>query len=111
MVGPDMHLAYWTNRAGGQQFRRAEGGVAGAALHAHLGSDPGFARRGDHLPGLENRMGHWLRTIDVFAQPQCSHGDNSVVMIGRSDDHRVDVLFLLIEHLPEVPIDPRSEYF
>jgi hypothetical protein len=54
---------------------------------------------------LADGMGQGLLAIDVLAPLDGRHGRHGVRMVGRADDHRVDLVRHLVEHLAEVLID------
>ena len=67
-------------------------------LDAHLGDDAGFLRRLGQHAGFVNVMGERFLAEDVFAQLHRRHADHRVRVVGRSDEHGIDVLLLLQHH-------------
>ena len=74
---------------------------------AHLGGDLVPGRRLGQHPGLVDRMGERLLAVDVLAQVECGLGDHGVRVVGRADDHRVDLPVQLVEHPAEVVVGLR----
>ena len=46
-----------------------------------------------------------------FPRFKALHRDHGVIVIGCGDNHRIDVLFFLVEHLPEIAVHARFGYF
>jgi len=71
-------------------------------LVAHHGDATfGGGGGGCQLASLVNVMGQWLLAIDVFAGLERGHGDGGMGVVGRGDEHRLDVV-LLGEHLAKI---------
>ena len=97
-IGPDMNLPHRADHAGANPFVDERGALAGMALVAHLGDDLGALGRLAQHAGLVDRPGQRLLHVDVLAQLHGRLGDHGVGVVGRGDDHAVDIL-LLFEHL------------
>ncbi len=104
-VAPDMNFLDGADRAVVDVFPIEPQAVAGVALVAHLRDDAGLFGNLGHAPRLENRMGHGLFAINVLAHLHGHDRRRRVDVVGGADDHRINVLVLLLEHLAKVPVD------
>jgi hypothetical protein len=57
-----------------------------------------------NLPAFSDGAGDRFRAVDMLVQLQSRHEQNCVGLIRSPDDHGIDVLFLIVEHLSEVMI-------
>src|SRR5271165_5490309 len=80
--------------------------VARMPLVAHLGDDFALSRRFGEQPGLIDTVRQRLLDIDMLAALDGRHADDSVCVIRRGDDYRVDI-FLLVEHHAKIFVDDR----
>ena len=96
-----MHLAHLADRAGIEPLLHQAQALFRVALVAHLRHDLVLARRLGQRPGLADGARQRLLHVDVLAELHRGHRDHGVRVIGRRDEHRVDVL-LLLEHHAEV---------
>ena len=88
-----------TDGPGGNIFRHAADRLAAIALVAHLRENlllPGGLGQGIALGDV---VGQWLLAEDMLAVVDGADGGRSVVVIGRGDQHHVEVLVALVEHL------------
>ena len=78
-----------------------------ATLVAHLGHHlVFFGRFGEHA-GLIDIVRKGLLDIDVLAELHGGKRGHGMGVVGRGDGHGIDILRLLVQHLPEVLIDLR----
>ena len=109
-VRPDVHFADLAERSALDVFNPPPRVVGRVTLVAHLRHDFGIVLRLlREVPRLVHRPAERLLDVDVLAETHRCRGDDGVHVIGRRDDHRVDVL-LLLEHLAIVAVllDPRE---
>src|SRR6266480_5432918 len=64
----------------------------GPLLGAHLNDSVMATRRFDHRPSVLNIMGEWFFHINVLPRLAGEHRGNGVPVVGRGDEHGVDVL-------------------
>ena len=96
-VGPDVDLADLADRARADDLRTATEPGVGRPLVAHLRADALLPGRLAHQPCFPDRVRQRLLAIDVLAHPHGGHGGRRMVMVGRGDDHGVDLRALLLE--------------
>mgnify|MGYP006189346787 CR=1 FL=1 len=72
-------------------------------LIAHLRFDACRLSHLRQLPSFPNTVRQRLLAVNVLAQLHRGHGLHEVHVVRRADDHGVDVLPFLIEHLAEIP--------
>ncbi len=72
------------------------------ALVAQLRHDLVLLGRLHQGPDLGDGVGQRLLTVDVLASLDGRHRNHGVGVVGRPDDHRVDLLVHLVEHLAVV---------
>ena len=101
-VGPGVHFLDRADLAGPDHFAQLPDAFARVALVAHLRGDAIFARRITQHAGLEDRPGHGLLAVDVFAALHGPHRRDGVGVVGSGNGHRVDVAALLVQHHPVV---------
>ena len=105
MVAPNMQLAYGADDPGLQQFGCAASRVRAGRLDARFGDDIlGFEASGADLSGFADRVGDRFGAVDVLAELQSGYQNDSVRVIGRADDQRVEVLVFFVEHLAKVTV-------
>jgi hypothetical protein len=75
---------------------------ARALLAAHLHHPVVLASRPHHGPPLGHGQGQRLLDVDVLAGAAGHHRHQRVPVVGRGDDHRVDVL--VVEQVAEIPV-------
>ena len=73
--------------------------IEGVALVAELGHDLVLLGRLHQGPDLADGMGQRLLAIDVLAPLDRRHRRHRVGVVRRADDHRVDLVAHLLEHL------------
>ncbi len=96
---PDMHAANRPEDAGLHEFDDPAIVVTRIVnLRAHLRDDALPGRRLHHHAHLVHRMGQRLLAVDVLAGTHRQDRGRRMMMIGRRDQHRLDVL-LLVDHL------------
>ncbi len=100
-VGPDVRLVDVADDAGPDVLAEPARLFGGLALVAHLRGHLRLVRRLRHAPRLPHRMRQRLLAIDMLAPLDGLHRSEGVVVVGRGDDHAVNVLHL-VEHLPVV---------
>jgi hypothetical protein len=76
--------------------------IEGVALVAQLRHDLMFLRRLHQGANLRDRVGQGLFAIHMFVPLDCRHRRHSVRVVGRPDDHGVDLVAHLVEHLAEI---------
>ena len=96
-----MCLANFADDAGVNPFADLADAFAGVALVTHLGDDLEFAGAFGEPTGFEDGVRDRLLDIDVLAFAHAGHADEGMRVVGRRDDHAVNILTLL-EHLTEV---------
>ena len=96
-----MHLAHLADQPRGDPLGHLPNAFARVALIAHLAHDAVFMGRLGQNTGFEDGVGDRLLHVDVLAAAHALHRHVGVRMVGRGDDHRVDVL-ALIKHLAEI---------
>ena len=94
------HLA---DAARADQFAGRAELVVGALLRAGLHDALVLACGGDHRAAFGDGVRQRLFAVDVLARLARAHGLQGVPMVGRADDHGVDVL--AFEQLAEVAVD------
>ena len=102
-IRPDMDLAHRADDAGLDHFDRAAQTIMRAALIAHLRGDFVFAGEVAQITRLMHRLRERLLTINVFAKFDRRRGNQCVHVIGRRNDHGINVLFL-VEQLTPVAV-------
>ncbi len=102
-VRPHVHFAHVAERAARHVLDAAARDVERVTLVAHLRHDLALARLLGEVPCLVHRPAHRLLHVDVLADAHRRGRNRRVHVIGRRDDHRVDVL-LLGEHLAVILI-------
>ena len=107
-----MRLADFANDPAPHQFNGPAQPSLGGTLIAHLRDHLAVARGGlAHDPRFVDRARQRLLTINVFAQFHRRHCGDGVRVVGSRDQHGIDPLFHLIEHLAEILIAPRRRMF
>ena len=101
-VGPTVGFRDLANRAGPDVFAQLAIAFLAVALISHLRGNFCLGRHRAHLPRLGDVVADGLFAIDVYAPLHCHHGRQGVVVIGRGDEHRVNLLAQLVEHFPVV---------
>ena len=105
-VRPALHLADLADRAGVEPLLHQAQPLLGVSLIAHLGHDLVLARGLGQGACFADRARQRLLDVDVLAELHRRHRDDRVGVIGRGDEHRVDVL-LLLEHRAEILVKDR----
>ena len=100
---PHVHARDRADLAGLDDLDDAAIVVAGVDLRAHLRDGLLLGRQVAHLAHFVHRMGQRLLAVHVQPAPQRPHDRNRVRVVGRGDDHGVEVLFL-VEHLAKVDV-------
>ena len=98
---PDVDFLDLAQRAVADQFQRPAERAAVGALVAHRRGDLVLAGQLAQGPRLVDRAGQRLFAEDVLAGLDGRGRDDRMGVVGRGDDHRVDLLHL-VEHLAEV---------
>ena len=106
-IGPGVDFADVADDAGLDPFVREPRPFGGVPLVAHLRDHARPARRLGDGAGLPEGVGEGLLDVDVLAGGDGGHGGDGVGVIGGADGAGVDVLRLLVEHLPEVLVARR----
>ena len=105
-VGPDVDFAHVANRARSDVLVHQARVVGRVALIAHLRHDLRVDRLLRQRATLLHRPRQGLLDVDVLAEAHRCRRDHGVGVIGRRDQHRVDVL-LLLQHLAVVDVARR----
>ena len=107
--GPDVDFRDFADRAGSDEFHDAAVVAAGVDLIAHLRDAFQLARGVGHEAHFGYRARERLLAINVAAAAERADDADGVIVIGRADDHGVDVL--LFEHPAEVAVALRAGKF
>ena len=102
-VAPGVHFGDVADIAVPDDLGALPRAFVGIALVAHLGRDLVFRGRLPQLARLPNRAYQRLLHVNVLAALHTPHSGCGVHVIRRGDDHGIDVLAFLIQHLAEVP--------
>ena len=105
-AGPDMNFMDRADGAGEQQFGAGPGIGGAGILDARLGGALGSEARRLYLARLGNGVRDRLGAIDVLVHGQAGQHQVRVPVIRRGDDQGIEVLLLLVEHLPEILVQP-----
>ena len=84
------------------EFTQAQVAFLAMALVAHLSGGFGLTGHGAQLAGLGNVMGERFLAIHGLAELHCEHGGRRVVMVGRGNEDRVNLLADLVKHHPVI---------
>jgi len=90
-VGPAVDGMHLADRAGGDIFAQQTAAFARLALVAHLGDHAVTPRLGDELPRLFDRVRQRFLDINVEAEPDGQQRRQRVLMVGRGDQHGVQL--------------------
>ena len=104
-IAPNVQFERLADQAGLNDFDGATETAAGASLVAHLGGDLLLPGEVTQVAGLENRVGQRFLNVGVLAHFHRARGGECMMMVGRGNDHRVDVLANFVEHFTVVAID------
>jgi hypothetical protein len=97
-----VHFANRADGAGSNQLHHTAKIVGGVDLRSHLGRQVFFSTDLRHQAGFMNRVRQGLLAIAVFAHPHRHDACRCMDMVGRTDEHGIDLLIHGIQHLPEV---------
>ena len=89
--------------AAAQVLERLAKDRARSALRAHLDHAAVLSGRGHHLPAFPHVVGERLLDVDVLARLAGPDRGQGMPMVGRGDDHGVDVL--VVEQFADVAVD------
>ena len=67
-------------------------GIEAALLRTDLEDASRFRHRVRHLAPLRDRQRRGLLQVDMFARLDRVYGQNGVLVVGRRDDDRIDIL-------------------
>ena len=101
-VAPGVHFGDVADVAVPDDLRGLPRAFVGIALVAHLRGDLVFRGRLAQLARFPDRAHQRLLHVHVLAALHAPHGRRGVHVVRYGDDHGVDVLAFLIQHLPEV---------
>jgi len=101
---PDVDLAHRPDRPRLDQLHDAAVVRAGVNLRAHLRGQFVLVGQLDHHADLRHRMGQRLFTVAVFAHPHGGHGGGGMDVIGRGDEHGVDLIAHLVQQLAKIAV-------
>jgi len=105
-VGPDENLADLADRPRADHLRPAAKPRIGRPLVAHLRADALLPGRLSHQPRFPDRMRERLLAIHVLAHPHGHHRRWSVMVVGRGNDHGVNLRPEFLEQLAIIVIAP-----
>ena len=97
-AAPGQYFPHGADGARGDPLANLPGILARMALDAHLGTYARFRRNLGKPARLVYGVSKRFLTIDMLAGPHRRHGNNGMGMVGRGDDHGVNVLLLLQHH-------------
>ena len=101
-VAPRVHFSHVADVAVPDDFRRLPRAFVGITLVAHLRGHLVFRGRLAQLTRFPDRPHQRLLHVNMLAAFHTPHGRRGMHVIRYGDDHRIDVLAFLIQHLPEV---------
>ncbi len=101
-----MYFSHGANGSVADQFDDPPHAAERVALIAHLRGDVHLVGHFAHSSGFVDRMCERLLTVNMFAQLHRHHAGRRVMMVGRGDCDRVDVL-PLFQHLAVIGV-PRG---
>ena len=93
-----MGLGDVADHAGPDEFAQAPVAVLAMALVAHLSGGLGLAGHGAQFAGFGDVVAERLFAIHAFTQLHCHHRGQRVVVVGRGNADRVNLLADLVEH-------------
>lgn len=102
-----MHLGDLADRTVADHFDEHSDRLARVALVTHLGDELPFAGLANEGARLGDGVGEGLFAKHVFAAAQRGHRGDRVGVVGRRDEHRVDLVGHFIEHAPKIAIPLR----
>jgi len=99
-----MHFGYIANLARPDNLASGPMPLVRVALVSHLSGNFVLEGRFGQQAGFPRSPRQWFLNVDVLAAFHAPESHSGVHVVGRGDDHGVDVFAFLVQHLAEVDI-------